>query len=126
MVRINSGKQESGRSFCIDLYRKRSTITNIKNKLTNLCGNGLWQNDVQDTVCEVKSGMQDTRKDQQPQRRLYAARLAGTLHQNLNPLRVSPKPKSLDPDPKAKIPKFEPNALNPIILTLNYALIPEP
>ena len=29
------------------------TITNIKNKLTNLCGNGLLQDDFKTTLCEI-------------------------------------------------------------------------
>ena len=30
------------------------TVTNIKNKLTDLCGDGLLRNDVLTTVCEIK------------------------------------------------------------------------
>ena len=31
------------------------TITRIKNKLTEICGNWLLQNDVKNTLCEIKS-----------------------------------------------------------------------
>jgi len=33
-------------------------ITNIKNKLTDLCGNKLWANDFINTVCEIKATKQ--------------------------------------------------------------------
>ena len=31
------------------------TITNIKNNLTDLCGNRLLQNDVENTLCEIRA-----------------------------------------------------------------------
>ena len=32
------------------------TDTNMKNKLTNLCGNRLLQNDFENTLCEIRAG----------------------------------------------------------------------
>ena len=51
VVQIKSGKRENGKSFWDNLYRKRSIITNTKNKLKDLCGNRLWQDDFIITFC---------------------------------------------------------------------------
>ena len=48
-------------SFCKSQLPHRSVnlffvITHVRNELTNLCGNRLWQNDFINTLCEIKTG----------------------------------------------------------------------
>ena len=54
--------------FCKSLFQQKCVnlvfiLVIIKDKLTDLCGNGLLQNDVINTFCEISSYAQDEREE---------------------------------------------------------------